>query len=120
MEEGTFVEWLKRDGDPVRPGDPLFVLESEKAAEPVEAIDQGVLRLAPDSPKPGEVVKVGQVIAYLAAEGETVPEQGSVDRATEVPMPGAAMIGAEHAPQPVASPPTQTRERPAASPRARR
>ena len=38
MDEGTFVEWLKRDGDRIRVGDALFVLESEKAAENVEAI----------------------------------------------------------------------------------
>ena len=25
MDEGTFVEWLKHDGDPVRPGEALFV-----------------------------------------------------------------------------------------------
>ncbi len=47
MDEGTFVEWLKRDGEPVRPGEPLFVLESEKAAENIEAIDAGILHLAP-------------------------------------------------------------------------
>ena len=73
MEEGTFVEWLKRDGDTVRPGEPLFVLESEKAAENIEAIDQGILRLTAESPKPGDSVKVGQVIAYLAAAGEDAP-----------------------------------------------
>ena len=38
MEHGTFVEWLKRDGDLIRPGDALFVLESEKAAENIEAL----------------------------------------------------------------------------------
>jgi pyruvate dehydrogenase E2 component (dihydrolipoamide acetyltransferase) len=73
MEEGTFVEWLKRDGDPVKPGEALFVLESEKAAENIEALDPGILRLTPESPKPGDVVKVGQVIGYLAAVGEAVP-----------------------------------------------
>jgi pyruvate dehydrogenase E2 component (dihydrolipoamide acetyltransferase) len=72
MEEGTFVEWLKREGDRVSPGEALFVLESDKSAENIEAIDAGILRLAPDSPKSGERVRVGQVIAYLAAEGEEV------------------------------------------------
>jgi pyruvate dehydrogenase E2 component (dihydrolipoamide acetyltransferase) len=120
MEEGTFVEWLKRDGDPVRPGDSLFVLEGEKAAENIEAIDQGVLRFTPDSPRPGEVVKVGQCIAYLAAEGEPAPEGNSTPKAAEAPAPGAALIGAEHAPLPEASPPSPAREGPTSSPRARR
>jgi pyruvate dehydrogenase E2 component (dihydrolipoamide acetyltransferase) len=77
MEEGTFVEWLKRDGDQVRPGDTIFVLESDKAAESIEALDPGILRIAPDGPKPGEIVRVGQVLGYLLAEGERIPEQAT-------------------------------------------
>lgn len=50
MEEGTFSAWLKADGDVVKPGEPLFAVESEKATQDVEAIDGGILRLAPDSP----------------------------------------------------------------------
>jgi pyruvate dehydrogenase E2 component (dihydrolipoamide acetyltransferase) len=73
MEEGTFVEWLKRDGDQIAQGDALFVLESEKAAENIEAIDAGTLRLDPNGPKPGEKVLVGQVLAYLVGAGETAP-----------------------------------------------
>src|SRR6476661_2828241 len=73
MEEGTFVEWLKADGDAVRTGDALFVLESDKSTETIEAIDDGVLRLGADAPKAGEVVKVGQVIAHLLGAGEAAP-----------------------------------------------
>ena len=36
MDEGTFVEWLKADGEIVNAGDMLFVLEGEKAAQDVE------------------------------------------------------------------------------------
>jgi pyruvate dehydrogenase E2 component (dihydrolipoamide acetyltransferase) len=73
MEEGTFVAWLKKDGDSVKAGEPLFTLESDKAAQDVEATDNGILRLAPDAPKPGDLVKVGRVLGYLLAEGETPP-----------------------------------------------
>lgn len=73
MDEGTFAGWLKQDGDPVHPGDPLFVLESEKAAEEIEAEEAGILRVPPDAPRPGTIVKVGQVLAYLVAEGEAPP-----------------------------------------------
>lgn len=75
MEEGTFVEWLKADGDDVRVGDPLFVLEGEKAAESIEAIDGGVLRLTASSPAPGTVVKVGQTLAFVAVVGEMIAEE---------------------------------------------
>jgi len=73
MDEGTFVEWLKREGEPVKPGDALFVLESDKATVNIEAIDAGLLRIGPESPKARDKVKVGQVLAYLAAEGEGLP-----------------------------------------------
>ena len=73
MDEGTFVGWLKRDGEEVRPGDPLFSLESDKATEQIEAVDAGTLRIPPDGPKPGDKVIVGQVLAQLIADGEAVP-----------------------------------------------
>jgi pyruvate dehydrogenase E2 component (dihydrolipoamide acetyltransferase) len=76
MDEGTFVQWLKAEGEPIRPGDPLFVLESDKATETVEAIDAGILRIPPDAPQPGDPVKVGQVLGYLVAQGEVIPEAG--------------------------------------------
>jgi pyruvate dehydrogenase E2 component (dihydrolipoamide acetyltransferase) len=83
MDEGIFVEWLKGDGDPVRPGEPLFALESDKATEQVEALDGGILRIPPDCPSPGTTVKVGQVLAYLAAEGEEIRGQESGIRSQE-------------------------------------
>ena len=35
MEEGTFQEWLKADGERVEAGDMLFVLEGDKASQEV-------------------------------------------------------------------------------------
>src|SRR5580765_2881608 len=72
MEEGNFVAWLKNDGEQVKSGEPLFTLESEKAAQDIEATDSGVLRIPKDAPQPGSVVKVGQRIGYLVAEHEGV------------------------------------------------
>jgi pyruvate dehydrogenase E2 component (dihydrolipoamide acetyltransferase) len=111
MDEGTFVEWLKHDGDAVRPGDALFLLESDKAAESVEALDAGILRIAAGGPKPGEVVRVGQVLAYVVAEGEAVPAPNGPSIA---PSPGmsAAIRGG--------TPPAPGGDHVPASPRARR
>lgn len=72
MDEGNFVGWLKKEGELVKNGEPLFTLESEKAAQDVEATDSGVLRIPKDAPQPGAVVKVGQLIGYLLAENETL------------------------------------------------
>ena len=72
MEEGTFLGWLKQEGDAVREGEPLFTLESEKAAQDVEATESGILRIAPDAPARGSTVLVGVRLGFLAAEGEEV------------------------------------------------
>jgi pyruvate dehydrogenase E2 component (dihydrolipoamide acetyltransferase) len=82
MEEAAFTEWLKRDGDWVAAGDMLFVIEGDKAAQEIESFDAGLLRLGPSAPRPGETVKVGQVIGYLLAQGESAPwEQAESSRA---------------------------------------
>lgn len=74
MEEGTFGEWLKHDGQTVEIGEPLFVLEGEKSAQDIESVDRGVLRIPANGPRPGDLVKVGQVIGFLTAPGESVPD----------------------------------------------
>src|SRR5437879_5939495 len=73
MDEGTFGEWLKRDGDFVERGQALFVLEGEKSAQDIESFDEGFLRIPPDAPQPGDTVRVGQVLAFLVAMGESAP-----------------------------------------------
>ncbi|MGE5194336.1 MAG: dihydrolipoamide acetyltransferase family protein [Deltaproteobacteria bacterium] len=73
MDEGTFGEWLKQDGELVRRGEALFVLEGEKSAQDIESFDEGILRIPPDAPQPGDTVKVGQVLAFLVAKGEAAP-----------------------------------------------
>jgi len=73
MEEGTFSEWLKHDGDSVATGDLLFMLENDKASQEVESLDSGVLHIPADAPKPGDQVTVGQLLGYLLAEGESIP-----------------------------------------------
>jgi pyruvate dehydrogenase E2 component (dihydrolipoamide acetyltransferase) len=73
MEEGIFNGWLKGDGDPVAPGEPLFNLEGDKATHEIESIEAGILRISPLGPKEGEKVAVGTIIGYLLAPGERAP-----------------------------------------------
>ena len=77
MEEGTFGKWLKSAGEQVRAGEPLFAVESDKVTMDVESLDSGILYLPADAPEPGAVVKVGQLIGYLLAEGEAPPAECS-------------------------------------------
>src|SRR5437867_12682824 len=86
MEEANFVNWSKKDGEGVKSGEPLFTLESEKATQEIEAIDNGTLRIAANGPKGGEVGKVGQVSAHLLAENEAIAI-GAID---STKSPGSA------------------------------
>ena len=74
MDEGTFVEWLKADGEMVNAGDMLFVLEGEKAAQEVESFDSGILHIPAQAPQAGDTVLVSQVLGFLLEQGETPPE----------------------------------------------
>jgi pyruvate dehydrogenase E2 component (dihydrolipoamide acetyltransferase) len=77
MDEGTFVEWLKADGELVHAGEAIFALESEKALQEVESLDSGILKILPDAPQEGETVTVGTLVAYLVEEGESIPVRAS-------------------------------------------
>ncbi|MBM4142438.1 MAG: 2-oxo acid dehydrogenase subunit E2 [Lentisphaerae bacterium] len=73
MEEAVFVEWLKKDGDPVKAGEPLFAVETDKAVQEIESLDEGILRLTPNSPRKDDKVRVADVLGYLVAPGEATP-----------------------------------------------
>ena len=113
MEEGTFLGWLRKDGDAVRAGDPLFTLEGEKAAQDVEAVEDGILRIAPTAPGPGAVVSVGAVIGHIVRPGEAPPDVAPASAANHAP-PTLAI-----APPATATAPPY-RKRPRSSPLARR
>ncbi|HEY0985144.1 dihydrolipoamide acetyltransferase family protein [Schlesneria sp.] len=105
MEEGTFVRWLKQEGDYVKAGEAVFELEGEKAAQDIEAVDEGFLRIPASAPKPGSIVPVGAVLGYLVAEGEAIPD--AVASAPSAPRPSAPQQSAPPAteasvPRPIA------------------
>lgn len=55
MEEGTIHLWKKKEGEPVRKGEILVEIETDKAIAEVESPEDGVLQ------------------KILAAEGATLP-----------------------------------------------
>ncbi len=70
MEEGTVLEWKKASGEPVRRGEVLAEVESDKASFEIEAEADGVLQIVVDR---GKAVPVGELIARIAAPGEAAP-----------------------------------------------
>ena len=69
MEEGRVVKWHKRDGDPVKTGETLAEVETDKAVMDLVARADGVLRQV--AAAEGQTVAVGSVVAVIAAPGET-------------------------------------------------
>jgi pyruvate/2-oxoglutarate dehydrogenase complex dihydrolipoamide acyltransferase (E2) component len=62
MNEGVLSEWLAKDGDQVKEGQPLFSLESEKSTNEVESPATGTLKIIAT---PGETYEVGAVLGTI-------------------------------------------------------
>jgi pyruvate dehydrogenase E2 component (dihydrolipoamide acetyltransferase) len=92
MTEGTLARWLKKEGDPVKAGDIIAEIETDKATMEVEAVDEGILGkiLVADGT---QGVKVNETIAVLVEEGEEVG-------AAPAPKDGGAAAGNESPSQP--------------------
>jgi pyruvate dehydrogenase E2 component (dihydrolipoamide acetyltransferase) len=80
MESGTVVRWLKQEGERVEKGEPLYEVDTEKVTQEVEADASGVLLRI--SVQEGEV-PVGQTVAVIGEEGESVPESEPQPEAPE-------------------------------------
>jgi pyruvate dehydrogenase E2 component (dihydrolipoamide acetyltransferase) len=85
METGTFVEWLKKEGEHVNRGDPLFVINTDKAAIEIESPGDGIL--AGLKAKLNDVIPVTEVIAYLLAPGEALPSKAASQPAVPAAVP---------------------------------
>jgi len=109
MTEGNIVRWAKKEGDPVKQGEVLLEVETDKAVVEVEAQHDGVLgKILVAEGTNG--VKVDTPIALLAGKGEdpkavaaAAPKQAASAAAAGHPpaAPTAAVSAAAH---PVAHP----------------
>jgi pyruvate dehydrogenase E2 component (dihydrolipoamide acetyltransferase) len=89
MESGTITKWLKSEGEPVKKGEPLYELDTDKVTQEVEAEADGVLLKI--AVREGEV-EVGKTIAVIGEKGEEasveVPEEEappSAEKVSEAP-----------------------------------
>ena len=71
QETGKLISWLKKEGDPVRKGEPLLEIETDKAVMEIESPAEGVLGGV--KAKAGAEIPVGQTIAWILNPGEAVP-----------------------------------------------
>ncbi len=82
MEEGRLVKWHKNEGDPIKNGDVLADVETDKAVMELAARGDGVLRKRLIAE--GDTVPVGQLVAVIASADE------NIDAIVGAPAPVAA------------------------------
>src|SRR5512143_803409 len=73
QETGKVLLWIKKEGDQVAKGEPLLEIETDKVSFELEAQADGIL--AGIRSHEGDVVPVGQIIAWLVAPGEQPPAE---------------------------------------------
>ena len=103
MTEGTIEEWKIKEGQPVKKGDVLFSVATDKLTNDVEADADGILLkiLLPE----GETAECKSVIAYIGAEGEAVPGAAAPAAAPAAAEAPAAAPAAAAAAAPAAAGP---------------
>src|SRR4029079_18293134 len=85
QETGKLVSWKKKEGEQVKKGELLLEVETDTAVVEIEASCDGVLSVV--TAKEGDVVPVGQTIAWLLKAGEAVP---AAKAPTQTGRPGGA------------------------------
>jgi pyruvate dehydrogenase E2 component (dihydrolipoamide acetyltransferase) len=103
QETGKLISWLKREGEAVAQGTPIMEIETDKVTVEIEAPASGVLSGV--RAQAGDVIPVGQTIAWILAPGEepaAVPDAAAPPPAPE-PLarpveasPVARRMAAEH------------------------
>ena len=97
MQSGKVVEWLKKEGETVRKGEPILVVEGEKTTFEVEAPETGTLsKIIADI---GTEVQVAQPIAVIGSPGPQA--SAATPQVPEAPAATAEYAAAERV---VASP----------------
>ena len=109
MEEGRLVKWNKHEGDPVKSGDTLAEVETDKAVmELVARADGQLLKvMVPE----GTTVPVGNVVAWIGKPGEKVDGDGA---AAPAPKSAPAPEPQKRAPSAVRSAPEPQQRAPSA------
>ncbi len=109
MEKGNLAKWLKKEGEPIKSGDVIAEIETDKATMEVEATDEGTLGriLIPEGTAD---VAVNPPIATILADGESASDRAKVaappvqEKAAESAPPAKAQAEASPTPAAPAAP----------------
>ena len=101
MEEGTVSQWVKHEGDPVKTGDVLLEITTDKLTNEVTSEHDGVLlRIVAQE---GEDVPVKGLLCYVGQAGESVGDAPAAAPAAAAPAAAPAAPAAAPAAVPVAA-----------------
>jgi pyruvate dehydrogenase E2 component (dihydrolipoamide acetyltransferase) len=119
QETGKLISWRKKEGDTVAKGELLLDVETDKAVVEIESPADGIL--AAVKAREGDVIPVGQTIAWIVSPGENPPvESGSTAAVTGRKMDAQASPPSGVSSPSSASPPTPATPNARVSPKARR
>ncbi|MCK4791670.1 MAG: dihydrolipoyl dehydrogenase [Desulfobacteraceae bacterium] len=90
MTEGLIVEWKKKEGEQVKKGEILFLLETEKVTYEVDSSEDGILGMI--LVQENETVPVGAIVAYLMQPGESISDLEAVMPQVEKEEVSAARV----------------------------
>jgi pyruvate dehydrogenase E2 component (dihydrolipoamide acetyltransferase) len=114
MEEGRLVKWTKHEGDPVKSGDTLAEVETDKAVmELVARADGQLIKVVVPE---GTTVPVGNVVAWIGKPGEKVDGTGSQESGAGAAKSAPAAAASKPAPAPAPATPPSTPARAATAP----
>ena len=65
MKEGVFCAWLKEEGEAVTAGEPIFVIETDKVVNQIEASESAILKK--QLVEEGDTVAVETPVAILVS-----------------------------------------------------
>lgn len=88
MTEGTVSKWLKKEGEAVQEGEPLFEVETDKLTNTIEATASGLLRKILVAE--GVTVPVLDKVAVIAGAGEDISALLGTPAAAAAPAPAPA------------------------------
>ena len=101
MEEGTVSQWVKHEGDPVKTGDVLLEITTDKLTNEVTSEHDGVLLKI--VAQEGEDVPVKGLLCYVGQAGESVGDAPAAAPAAAAPAAAPVAPAAAPAAVPVAA-----------------
>jgi 2-oxoglutarate dehydrogenase E2 component (dihydrolipoamide succinyltransferase) len=105
MSEGKVIHWHKQPGEPVREGEAILTIETDKTEVEVESPVAGVM--GPHAAREGDTVAVGGMLVTLLNPGESPVQIGDspgVSAPTQARVGAPAKGGAPAARRTLASP----------------